>query len=50
MLPLTLIASIFGMNITFPFQDDTKHFWIVIGAMGFIGLSLFAFFRARRWV
>lgn len=50
MLPLTLIASIFGMNITFPFKEDTAHFWIVIGAMIMIGLGLLAFFRARRWI
>src|SRR3712207_3063804 len=32
-LPLTLFASIWGMNVDFPFEPDTGAFWAVISAM-----------------
>ena len=31
-LPLTLIASFFGMNVHLPFEDSPHAFWIIIGA------------------
>src|SRR4029434_1995460 len=32
-LPLTLIASIWGMNVGVPGEGDTAAFWIILGAM-----------------
>src|SRR5215213_6838629 len=33
LLPLTLIASIFGMNVDFPGFGTAEAFWIIVGAM-----------------
>jgi magnesium transporter len=49
-LPLTLIASIWGMNVRVPGQDDLTAFWIVIGTMLAILLGLVAYFRKRGWL
>jgi magnesium transporter len=49
LLPLTLIASIFGMNVDFPGFGTAAAFWVIIGAMiGVLG-TLVAFFRWRRF-
>jgi magnesium transporter len=49
-LPLTLIASIFGMNVKVPGQDQVVPFWIIIAAMFAIAGGMIAFFRRRRWL
>jgi magnesium transporter len=54
-LPLTLIASIFGMNIGLPGGgdpaiDDLLSFAVVIGVMLLILVGMAAFFRSRRWL
>jgi magnesium transporter len=50
LLPLTLLASIFGMNVHFPGTDSPEGFWVVIGAMVVILLAMVAFFRRRGWL
>ena len=32
-LPLTLLASIFGMNVDFPFEGGVEAFWTILGVM-----------------
>lgn len=49
-LPLTLIASIWGMNNRVPGQGTTEGFWIVIGVMFVILVGMIAFFRKRDWL
>ncbi len=49
-LPLTLIASIFGMNVRVPGQDRVLPFWIIIVVMFAIAGGMIAFFRRRRWL
>ncbi|MEX1219705.1 MAG: magnesium transporter CorA family protein [Solirubrobacterales bacterium] len=54
-LPLTLIASIFGMNIGLPGGgdpaiDDLLSFAVVIGVMLLIVVGMATFFRSRRWL
>jgi magnesium transporter len=49
-LPLTLIASILGMNVHVPGEEEVAPFWIVIGVMVVIGGGMLAFFRKRRWL
>jgi magnesium transporter len=50
MLPLTLIASVFGMNVAFPGSGGGEAFWAILGVMiaAFTGLA--AFFRFKRWL
>ena len=49
-LPLTLLASIWGMNIPIPFSDHPNGFLIVIALMGLTTLifGLLVFLRMRR--
>jgi magnesium transporter len=49
-LPLTLIASLWGMNVAFPFQGSTTAFWAIIAAMGLILGGMVGYFRRRGWL
>ncbi|MGN6190504.1 MAG: magnesium/cobalt transporter CorA [Conexibacter sp.] len=49
-LPLTLIASIFGMNVSFPGFDEAVPFWVIIAVMVALGAGMIAFFRRRHWL
>jgi len=50
MLPLTLIASIFGMNVRVPGQGHVEPFWVIIATMLVILVGLLTFFRRRGWL
>jgi magnesium transporter len=49
-LPLTLIASIFGMNVHVPGESDTVPFWLIVALMVVVGGGMITFFRRRRWL
>ncbi len=49
-LPLTLIASIWGMNSHVPGEQTTEGFWIVIGLMVVVLVAMLLIFRRRRWL
>jgi magnesium transporter len=49
LLPLTLLASIFGMNVDFPGFGTAGAFWLIIAAMVVIFGAVLAFFRWRRF-
>jgi magnesium transporter len=49
-LPLTFIASIYGMN--FEFMPELHHPWgypIVLGIMALLGGAMFWWFKRRGW-
>ncbi len=50
MLPLTLISSIYGMNIVLPFADNPHAFIITAGIMLAIALLMLVLFRRRHWL
>jgi magnesium transporter len=50
LLPLTLIASVFGMNVHFPGFGTAEAFWAIIGAMVALIVALVGFFRWKRWL
>jgi magnesium transporter len=50
LLPLTLIASIFGMNVHFPGFGTAEAFWLIVGAMISMIVGLVGFFRWKRWL
>ena len=50
LLPLTLMASIFGMNVIFPGESSPQAFWVIMGAMVVILVGMIAFFRRRGWL
>ena len=39
LLPLTLVASVFGMNVDFPGFGSGTAFWIIVGAMVAVGAA-----------
>lgn len=51
LMPLTLLASIYGMNITgLPFSNAPFFVWLLFGSMIlFIGLII-AYFKKREWL
>jgi magnesium transporter len=49
-LPLTLLASIFGMNVDFPFHPGEGAFWAILGSMGVLLVGMLGFFRRRGWL
>jgi len=50
MLPLSLLAGIFGMNVGFPGEGTHQAFWIIVGAMIATLVAMVAFFRYKRWI
>jgi magnesium transporter len=52
-LPLTLIASFFGMNVWLPGGDQAgshASFWIILGVMVALFLGMVGYFRKRGWL
>jgi magnesium transporter len=49
-LPLTLVASIWGMNVHVPGQGDVGAFWLVLGLMLVMLVGLVLYFRRRGWL
>jgi magnesium transporter len=50
LLPLTLIASVYGMNIDLPLEKDSIAFPVIIAVMGVIVVGMLVFFRVKRWI
>jgi magnesium transporter len=50
LLPLTLIASIWGMNVGVPGEGSTHAFWIIIAVMVGLLCGMLLFFRRRGWL
>ena len=49
-LPLTLVASIWGMNVRVPGEGDSLAFYLVLGLMLAMLVGLIAYFRRRGWL
>jgi magnesium transporter len=49
LLPLTLISSIFGMNVAFPGESTRMAFWLILAGLVATFVGLLAFFRWRRF-
>jgi magnesium transporter len=50
LLPLTLVASIFGMNVAFPGEGSEAAFWAIMASMVALFTGLVGFFRYKRWL
>jgi magnesium transporter len=50
LLPLTLIASIFGMNVHFPGEGEGYSFYLIIALMAALLVGLVILFRRRGWL
>jgi magnesium transporter len=52
LMPMTLIASIYGMNFEFPekhWPEPLGYLW-ALGLMVVVGLGMYWFLRRRRWM
>ncbi len=49
-LPLTLIASIWGMNVGVPGEGDSEDFFVIVGAMLVLLVTMVIYFRRRGWL
>ena len=49
-LPLTLLASIWGMNVGVPGEQNMTAFWVIAGVMVVLLVGMVAFFRKRGWL
>lgn len=50
MLPLTFVASIFGMNVRVPGEGSIEAFWLIIAFMVALLGSMLWLFRRRGWL
>jgi magnesium transporter len=49
--PLSLIASVFGMNTLYtPIVGNRWDFWVLIGIMLAAAIAFFGFFKYKRWL
>jgi magnesium transporter len=49
-LPLTLLASIWGMNVKVPGEGNLTDFYVIAGVMVVLLIGMVAFFRKRGWL
>jgi magnesium transporter len=49
-LPLTLLASIWGMNVHVPGEGEQSAFWIIVLGMLALLLGMVVYFRRRGWL
>src|SRR3954451_13537762 len=49
-LPLTLVASIWGMNVGVPGENSIAAFWIIVGVMAAMLAGMIGYFRRRGWL
>jgi magnesium transporter len=50
LLPLTLVASVFGMNVSIPGERSSAAFWVIIVVMVTLLGGMLYYFRRRRWL
>lgn len=49
-LPLTLVASLWGMNVFLPLAESPVGFWIIMGIMLLLTGFMFAYFKKKKWL
>lgn len=50
LLPMTLVASVYGMNVRLPFEDHPYAFSMAVGLMVSAAISMLIYFRIKGWV
>jgi magnesium transporter len=50
LLPAVVLAGIMGMNFKLGFFDEATNFWLVLGGMVVLAVSIFAVARWRKWL
>ncbi|MCS7207215.1 MAG: magnesium transporter CorA family protein [Dehalococcoidia bacterium] len=50
LLPITIIGTLYGMNLQLPIAEHPQAFWITTGAGILLGVVLWWWFRLNKWV
>jgi magnesium transporter len=50
LLPLTFIASLYGMNVKLPFGNENAMFWMIMGTMLLISGGFIYMFKVKKWM
>ncbi len=51
LLPVTLIASVMGMNVSLPFLESAANgFWYIVGFMVALATTMVLYFKHRDWL
>jgi magnesium transporter len=50
LLPLTVIASLYGMNVPLPFQESNYSFLVVFSIWAVVVAGMLYFFRRHHWI
>ncbi len=50
MLPLSLVAGIFGMNFEFPISQGQSGFYVSIVIMVIVAVGMILYFNKRKWI
>ena len=48
-LPFLAIASLYGMNVPLPLQEEDWFFPTLLALAGSVSVAMFVFLRLRRW-
>jgi magnesium transporter len=49
LLPSVVLAGVMGMNFKVGFFEDAANFWLVVGGMVLLAVSIVVIARSRRW-
>lgn len=50
LLPASVLAGVMGMNFQVGFFDDPAMFWVVVGSMVLIAVTVLLVARLKRWI
>ncbi|MGH9204028.1 MAG: CorA family divalent cation transporter, partial [Vicinamibacterales bacterium] len=50
LLPVTFIASVFGMNVLYPGEGTHEAFWVIVTSMVVLIVGMLGFIRYKRWL
>jgi magnesium transporter len=49
-VPLTFVASLWGMNVGVPWEGEIQGFWITLAGMMVLLVGMVTYFRRRGWL
>lgn len=50
LLPLTFIASLYGMNVGLPLQNEANSFWLLMFTMVLLAGGMIFYFKRKKWM
>jgi magnesium transporter len=50
LLPMTFVASLYGMNIILPLQNNSNSFSLILIIMALIVIIMISYFKFKKWI